>query len=260
MSLNHIRVVLVGTTHPGNIGAAARAMKTMGLTQLVLAAPLCEPDETSLAMAANAGDLLRAARRTDSLAEAVADCCLVVGTSARRRSVEWPSAELHDAAQHIVTGATHAAAAVVFGREKSGLTNEELDECNLLVQIPTAAEAASLNLAAAVQVVAYELRRAALVEPAMTTPPLPVEDQPAEAGELHRLVAHLETTIRATGFLAEGHEGVVMRRLRSLLYRSKPTLREVRILRGILASVDNMDLPTARATRAPALAEDANNV
>ena len=242
MSLNHIRVVLVGTTHPGNSGAAARAMKTMGLEQLVLAAPLCEPDETSLAMAANAGDVLRAARRTGSLGEAVADCHFVVGTSARRRSVEWPAAELPDAAQDILTAAANPPVALVFGREKSGLTNEELDHCNLLVQIPTAAHTASLNLAAAVQVVTYELRRAAPVQPAAQAPAVPPEDQPANAAELQRLIDHLQTTLRATGFLVPGHEGVVMRRLRSLLHRARPTLREVRILRGILASVKNSEV------------------
>ncbi len=238
MSLDNIRIVLVGTTHPGNIGSAARAMKTMGLHQLVLVSPQCDLGDTALAMAANAGDVLRSARRTDTLDEAVTDCTLVIGTSARQRSVDWPLADLHDAARKVANNAP-AATAVVFGREKSGLTNDELDHCNLMVRIATAPDAASLNLAAAVQVVAYELRRACTGDRVTEAEPRHPDDEPATSADLERLFSHLENTLRGSGFLIPRHEGVVMRRLRSFILRATPTHRDVRILRGICASVQD---------------------
>ena len=245
MALTNISIILVGTTHPGNIGATARAMKTMGLSRLVLAAPRCHIDDTAVAMAASADDVLGRALTVPDLATAVADWSLVVGTSARPRSVDWPSRSLRSAAPQLIAAGRNGPVAVVFGRERSGLTNEEMDRCNLLVRIPTAEELHSLNLAATVQVVAYELLQAATQAAGLNDSDRPdpkrPDDEPASAAESERLFEHLDATLRQIGFLQPTRAGVVMRRLRSMVHRMRPSRREVRMLRGIFAASEGYE-------------------
>ena len=155
--LSNIRIVLVHTSHPGNIGATARAMKNMRLEQLVLVQPAQFPSAEATARASGADDLLARARCCATLDEAVADCALVIGASARLRSVRWQEFDPRACAQEVLQASAHAPVALVFGREQSGLTNEELERCHALVHIPSNPEYASLNLAQAVQVLAYEV-------------------------------------------------------------------------------------------------------
>lgn len=229
--LNNVRIVLVAPQHPGNIGAAARAMKVMGLTQLVLIAPAQFPHADATARAAGADDLLAGAKVHETVAEAVADCQLVIGTSARERSLPWPMVDPRQAADRAL--AVGGPVALVFGRERSGLTNEELDLCHAHLRIPCNPEFASLNLASAVQVACYELRMAAGSPPAHTDPePL------ATSGELEGLYTHLRAVSEASEFLDPEQPGVLMRRLRRLFSRAEPLASEVRILRGLLKSLD----------------------
>jgi TrmH family RNA methyltransferase len=155
-----VRIVLVGTTHPGNIGAAARAMKTMGLSDLVLVAPRRFPDDEATARASHAGDILERARVVNDLESAIADCGFVVAATARLRGMRWPIADPRQVAVSIWSQTEVAQTALVFGPERSGLTNEDLARCQLLVHIPTNPDYGSLNLAMAVQVLCYELRMA----------------------------------------------------------------------------------------------------
>ena len=156
--LHRIRIVLVEPTHPGNIGAAARAMKAMGLDRLCLVAPRRFPGAEATARAAGADDVLHAARIVESLDDALADCGLVLGTTARSRRIEWPVLDAREGARRAVAQAARAPVAVVFGRESAGLANAELDRCHALIRIPAAGRFSSLNVAAAVQILAYEMR------------------------------------------------------------------------------------------------------
>ena len=156
--LHRIRIVLVEPTHPGNIGAAARAMKAMGLDRLCLVAPRRFPSAEATARAAGADDVLHAARLVESLDDALADCGLVLGTTARSRRIEWPVLDAREGARRAVAQAARTPVAVVFGRESAGLTNAELDRCHALIRIPAATGFSSLNVAAAVQILAYEMR------------------------------------------------------------------------------------------------------
>ena len=162
--LENIRIVLMNTSHPGNIGSVARAMKTMGLTDLCLVSPLQFPDPKADEMASNAVDVLAQATVVETLEDAIADCALVVGTSARTRKIPWPLLAPRAMAEKVREEAPTNQIAIVFGREQSGLSNEELERCHLHVNIPANPEYSSLNLGAAVQVIAYELRVAALAE------------------------------------------------------------------------------------------------
>ena len=238
MILNRIRIVLVATSHAGNIGAAARAMKTMGLSRLVLVAPQSFPDPEATARAVGAENILQAAQVTASLDEAIRDCQLVIGTSARSRRIAWPTLSPDAAAARTLGEAATHEVAILFGRERTGLTNEELDRCHALVHIPTDPEFSSLNLAAAVQIVAYELRRAM---PATTDLPGPVTDalgEPlASAAEVQRFYEHLERVMTETGFLDPENPKLLMRRLMRLYNRAQLTTNEVNILRGILTAV-----------------------
>ncbi|MFT5175946.1 MAG: TrmH family RNA methyltransferase, partial [Gammaproteobacteria bacterium] len=170
VQLGCVRVVLVGTTHPGNIGAAARAMKTMGLNELVLVRPRHFPHADATARASGADDLLTTARVVDTLAEAVESCPYVVGTSARPRHLRWPEVDAREFATTVTAQHATAAVAVVFGRENSGLSNEELDCCQAVLRLPANPAYSSLNLAAAVQLVAYELRMAAVYRQRSSAP------------------------------------------------------------------------------------------
>jgi len=231
MSAN-IRIVMVNTSHPGNIGAAARAMKNMCLTQLCLVQPHTFPSEEATARASGADDLLATARVVDTLAEAVADCRVVIGASARLRSVSWPLLSPRQAAGLATAEAARAAVSIVFGRESSGLSNDELDLCTHLVHIPTNPEYSSLNVAMAVQVLSYELMLAA----APASPVAEREAAVASNAEMEGLFAHLEQALDEIGFIDARRSEKLMRRLRRLFHRAAPASDEVNILRGILSA------------------------
>lgn len=232
--LDDIRIVLVETSHPGNIGAAARAMKTMGLSQLALVAPKYHSHPEATALASNAPDVLEQAVVFPTLAEAVADCSLVVATSARPRHHNWQVVTPRECAAEMVRLSDGERAAVVFGREKFGLSNDELGLCQRLVQIPANPEYSVLNLAAAVQLLAYELRLA--LQPTESVEPL--APGIGNAG-MEDFYAHLERVIVRTGFLDPDNPRKLMRRLRCLFNRARPDANEYNILRGILASVED---------------------
>jgi TrmH family RNA methyltransferase len=233
---DNLRMVLVGTTHPGNIGASARAMKTMGLTRLVLVQPQRYPCAEATAMASGADDLLHRAPVVDNLDRALADCVLVVGASARPRGLTFPELDPRAAARLLIEAAAQAPVALVFGRESSGLSNDELDRCQYMVRIPANPGYSSLNLAAAVQVLAYELRLALLDQ----EPGQSVEaSEPAPYQELERFYEHLQEVLLATGFLDPANPRHLMRRLRRLFNRARPDRNEINILRGILSSVQD---------------------
>jgi len=231
---DNVRIVLVETTHPGNIGAAARAMKNMGLSQLYLVRPQRFPDAEATARAAGADDLLARAVVCDDLDEALTGCGMIVGASARARKISWPQLDPRAAAARLASAGGEAA--VVFGREHAGLTNEELDRCTYLLTIPTVPEFSSLNVAAAVQVVSYELRMA-------TAPPSPA-DQPhlATADQRERFYQHLEQVLLDLEFLDPANPKHLMRRLRRLFNRVELDENEVHILRGILTAVERKAL------------------
>lgn len=230
-----IRIVLVGTTHPGNIGASARAMKNMGLTDLALVAPRHFPDDEASARASGADDLLRNAAVVDSLEEATRDCVYVAGASARSRAIHWPCLEPRECAVRLTAESANGPVAVVFGPENSGLSNTDLDRCDTLLTIPANPDFRSLNLAMAVQVVAYELRLAAH---GSREPEFEPDAPPATREELEYFYAHLEIVLRNIRFLDPDNPRVLMRRLRRLFVRARPDRNEVNILRGILTAVD----------------------
>jgi len=228
-----IRIVLVGTSHPGNIGAAARAMKTMGLEQLCLVAPGRFPATEATVMAAGADDVLNHARVCTSLKEAVADCGLVVGTTARARQQAWRLLEPREAAAEISGYLPATEVAILFGSERSGLANDELEQCQLLVTIPTAEVYASLNLAMAVQVMCYELLLAGRKREAGAKPAAPL----ATAQEMEKLYEHLEEVLDDIDFRDRTGTGHLMLRLRRLFNRALLDENEAHILRGILTAV-----------------------
>lgn len=243
-SLSWARIVLVETSHPGNIGAAARAMKTMGLSQLYLVSPRRFPCAEATARAAGADDLLAAAIVVSDLEAAIADCATVVGTSARSRHVAWPSVEAANCSE-LAGGESGARVAFVFGRENSGLTNDELDRCNALLTIPTDPHYQSLNLAAAVQILAYELRKAALAQAVQTAPVAPFQGESAQdslgsAKELAGFYEHLRNALIHVGYLNPATPGLLMRRLRRLFSRSGLSRSEINLLRGILAAAERL--------------------
>lgn len=239
--LARIRVVLCEPSHPGNIGAAARALKTMGLTRLELVRPRNFPHPDADARASGAIDLLHAAYCRDTLDEALAGTSLVCGLSARRRDLTPEVADARTAAREIVAHARHEQAAVVFGTERVGLTIEELSRCQRLVRIPADPTYPSLNLAAAVQVLAYELRCACTELGAAAGPQGSVVN-PASHEEIEGLIEHLERSMRASGFLHPDRPGRLMQRMRRLLARARPESEEVAILRGFLRSVSEREV------------------
>ncbi len=237
MSRDDIRIVLVRPTHPGNIGAVARAMKNMGLTDLRLVAPAVAPDHPEArACAAAAADRLDSACVHATLDEALADCRLVIGTSARSRHIEWPALDPREAARRVVKAAALGwPSAFVFGTERTGLTNEELGRCQFVVAIPTDDAYPSLNLAAAVQIMTYEIRRATtLAAPGAAATKAHV---PAEQAYLQAFYAHLEEVMVQVGFLDPANPRLLMRKLVRLFNRAQPDRDELDILRGILTAV-----------------------
>lgn len=237
MNYKNIRVVLVSTSHPGNIGGVARAMKNMCLHELVLVAPEAEyPSGKAWARASGATDVLDTARVVPDLKEAIADCSLVFGASARLRAIPWPVVDAHACAEMVVPATTTENVALVFGRENSGLTNEELELCNHLVHIPANPEYSSLNIASAVQVLAYEIYTTSL-QLAGTLPVKEKHEYPyATVEEMEGLYQHFEQTLETLGFYDPENPRQLMRRLRRLFNRSRIDRMELNILRGILAA------------------------
>ncbi|HHQ4506523.1 tRNA (cytosine(32)/uridine(32)-2'-O)-methyltransferase TrmJ [Aeromonas hydrophila] len=233
--LDQIRIVLVNTSHTGNMGSAARAMKTMGLSQMVLVDPQAQPDDNAYALAAGASDLLANARIVSTLDEAIADCGLVIGTSARSRTLSWPMLDPREAGEKLVTEGMQHPVALVFGRERTGLTNDELQKCHYHVAIAANPEYSSLNLAMAVQTLCYEVRMHWLQQEQVGETDMVVDYPSAE--QLEGFYQHLEQTLLKTGFIADDHPGQVMSKLRRLFNRARPEAVELNILRGILTSV-----------------------
>ena len=248
-ALHRLRIVLVEPTHPGNIGAAARAMKTMGLERLCLVAPARFPSAEATARAAGADDVLHGARVVESVDEALAGCGLVLGTTARTRRIEWPVVDVREGARRAVTHAAETPVAVLFGRERSGLTNAEIDKCHTLIRIPTATDFSSLNVAAAVQIVGYEMRLSAHGASVASIAP---QAPPATSDELEGFYRHLEETLVRIGYLDPAAPKLLMRRLRRLFSRAEPDRAEINILRGILTAAIRASAGASREREAPA--------
>lgn len=237
------RIVLVEPQHPGNIGAVARAMKNMGLRDLHLVKPALFPHPEAAARASGADDVLDAAVVHGSFDQAIADCGLIVGTSARQRHLPWNIVEPRECAGRIAEASRIETAAVVFGAERTGLTNAELDRCHLLMTIPTASEYSSLNLAMAVQVVAYELWLATREG----APPPPERDVPlATAEEVARLYVHFEQVLEEIDFKDRTGGGHLMARIRRLFNRAQLDQNEMNIMRGILTAIQARRRPAGK--------------
>lgn len=255
MNLERLSVVLVNTSHPGNIGGVARAMKNMGIQRLVLVAPRQFPDEQATWRATAATDILENAVVVDTLGEAIADCRFVVGTSARGRRIPWPLLSPRECAVRVAPETVNGDVAIVFGREDRGLTNEELQQCHLHVTIPTDEEYSSLNLAMAVQILCYELRLC-LVQPSIETgaeslAAAEVADWDvgfATAENIERFFQHLEETLVDLEFLDPAAPRQLMVRLRRLYQRVRLDEMELNILRGILTETQ-LWVAGARAKR-----------
>jgi TrmH family RNA methyltransferase len=231
-----IRIVLVGTSHPGNIGSSARAMKTMGLEDLWLVAPERFPAPEATALAAGADDVLQNARVVPDLRAAIADCGLVVGTTARGRHLSWRIAEPREAALEIAAASQASKVAILFGTERTGLSNEDLQLCHTLLTIPTGQVYTSLNLAMAVQVVTYEVCLALRDRGSAVTRgegPVPL----ASSAEMEKFYGHLQQVLDEINFKDRTESGHLMARLRRLFHRTVLDENEVNILRGILTAV-----------------------
>jgi tRNA (cytidine32/uridine32-2'-O)-methyltransferase len=234
--LDNVRVVLVEPSHPGNIGGAARAMKTMGLSRLALVRPVRYPDPQAEWRAAGAQDVLESVQIFDDVASAIADCVLTVGTSNRERSIPWPMLSAESAGEAIVTRANHGPVALLFGRETSGLNNDELHRCQLHMQIPANPAYPSLNLAMAVQVACYELRKASIGDDRV-----PNWDRPAAtAKQLQAMFEHMNGVLERLTFFDRDNPGQTPTRLRRLFNRIDPDDTEVQILRGICSQIDRV--------------------
>ena len=235
-TLDSIRFVLVGTTHPGNIGAAARAMKTMGISNLHLVEPLHYPSAEATARASGADDLLASAIVHDSLQSAIEGCHQVYGMSARLRHLPVPIVDPRQAVEQIQEYQDGAQVAIVFGREHSGLSNDELDRCQNLINIPANEAYSSLNLAAAVQVFAYELKMS--FNPEIKVGRVGEDREAIDAKDLEHLYSHFEESLMAIGFLDPQNPKNLMRRLRRLFNRADLDRNELQILHGILRAAE----------------------
>ena len=236
-SLENIRFVLVGTTHPGNIGAAARAMKTMGLTKLHLVEPLHYPSAEATARASGADDVLASVVVHQDLVSAITGCHHVYGMSARLRHLPIPVVDPRQAVARIQQQADDSQVAILFGREHSGLSNEELDKCQHLINIPANPEYSSLNLAAAVQVFAYELKMS--FAPSIEVGRVGEEREAIDAKDLEHLYQHFEQSLTEIGFLDPENPKNLMRRLKRLFNRADLDRNELQILHGILRAAEN---------------------
>jgi tRNA (cytidine32/uridine32-2'-O)-methyltransferase len=242
--LDQIRIVLVNTTHSGNIGAAARAMKNMGVTQLVLVDPIAEIDGDAIVRASGASEILDDCIIVPSLDEAVVGCGLVIGTSARGRHIPWPLCSPRECASKANQAVKHGnSVALVFGRESRGLTNEELHKCNAHVHIPTNPDFSSLNIAAAVQVLCYEMRISALEQTNQTEQQnaskwgVEWDYELAPHDDMERFFDHLKQSLVDIGFLDPNTPKQLMTRLRRMFQRTALDKMEVSMMRGILAAV-----------------------
>ncbi|MBV1905733.1 MAG: RNA methyltransferase [Pseudomonadales bacterium] len=256
--LPSIRFVLVEPSHPGNIGAAARAMKTMGLNRLYMVAPKRYPDPQAEWRAANALDVLDNAIVVRELSEAIADCDLVIGTSTRSRTIPWPLHTAREIGDLVVADSQSSEIAILFGREASGLSNDELQRCHMHLQIPTHPEYPSLNLSMAVQIVAYELYQAKIravddnskdgdgsvaassaSKEGKQEHQSPLDwDRPLSTGAaMESFFEHLELVLGQTGFLDPGNPGKVLIRFRRLFMRIRPDETEMQMLRGFLSQI-----------------------
>ncbi len=246
---SRVKIVLVNTSHPGNIGAAARAMKNMGLSELVLVAPAEFPSGVAVGRAASALDILERAQVVESLTEAIGDCSLVIGASARRRSIPWPMLSPEQTGlKTVAESASGQRVALVFGREDSGLNNDELQLCNYHVQIPANPDYSSLNLAAAVMVICYEVYKAKLVKEEGSTDELTGEggealegswDQGFASGEqVEHFYDHLERVLIAIDFHDPENPRQLMQRMRRLFNRIRIDEMEMNILRGVLTNIE----------------------
>lgn len=230
--LSNIKIVLIQTFHPGNIGAAARAMKNMGLTQLVLVNPVDFPSDEATSRAGQATDLLENVQIVSSLEEAIADCSLVVATSARDRSIPLPAMSARQAGVKLSSEAKQAQVALVFGRERMGLHNSDIQQCHMQVNIDANPVYPVLNISQAIQILCYEIFQAS-------------EDDGIEHDEneypLHKelelFYGHLETTLASSGFINDSHPGQAMEHFRALYRKARPTKKELQLLRGSLASL-----------------------
>tara|TARA_R110001592_G_scaffold88240_1_gene259911 strand:+ start:5427 stop:6284 length:858 start_codon:yes stop_codon:yes gene_type:complete len=258
--LDQVRIVLVNTSDCRNIGSAARAMKTMGLSQLVLVDPIEMPNGQAQALAAGATNVLANAKVVSTLSEAIDDCGLVVGTSARSRTLPWPMLEPRGCGEKMIVEASEYPVALVFGRESSGLTNDELQLCHFHVQIPANPEYSSLNLAMAVQTLSYEIRTSYLLsteneyqehstgngnyigKKGIGKKMLKAKSEDDElypvTEETERFYQHFENALKATGFIGDKHPGLVVTKLRRLFNRARPDVKEIKMMRGILASIE----------------------
>ncbi len=235
--LDQVRIVLVNTSHPGNIGAAARAMKNMGLQQLALVTPAQFPHADATARASGADDILANAMICDDLNQAIDGCHLVLATSARSRTLRWPLISPSEAAEMVVSAPKQQTVAVVFGNERVGLTNDELTLAQHHINIPTVEGFSSLNLAAAVQVIAYELYAASLQNTGIQAD----EDlrELITADQMQGFMQHLASVLTKVEFLDPNHPKLLMKRLQRLFHRANLDTTELNILRGILSAVDN---------------------
>lgn len=247
-ALGRIRIVLVGTQHPGNIGSAARAIKTMGLSRLSLVEPERAPDGDAFALAAGAGDVLDSATTHATLADAIADCRVVLGCTARDRRIALVGFDGRGAGAHAwMQAKAGAEVALVFGRERTGLTNDELQLCHAAVHIPSNPEYGSLNLAMAVQVVAYEVRMAMMgaAMPDLTPARVEATDPDRVVGtashaEMEGFYGQLADTLEVIDFHKGRAPESAMRKLRRLFTRAQLNGPEVRLLRGVLADAARM--------------------
>ncbi len=235
----NIRIVLMRPSHPGNIGATARSMWTMGFQHLYLVEPDIFPSEVAVARATGADHVLGHAVVCQDLDAALHGVHMVLATSARQRSVAWPIMEPRQAMQTAWQAAKQGQVAILFGRENSGLSNAELDRANIHVTVPVNAAFHSLNLASAVQIMTYELRQA------MTGQTLPVsssstdtEDQPATAENIARFFVHLEQVLHAIDFIKVPNSSRLVRKIRRLFVRAGMSVDDVNIFRGILSAIE----------------------
>ena len=243
-----LRIVLVGTQHPGNIGSAARAMKTMGLDDLHLVKPHKYPHAEASALAAGATDLLDRAILHESLADAVADCHFVMGTTSRRREVPLPEFMPREAATQLLQASHTGKVALVFGCERTGLENEDLQRCHATVCIPANPDYASLNLAAAVQILAYEYRMSWLATRTTSdtpdiqaaTLPMEADSMPATHDDMERFFGHLSELMEQVDFHKGRAPEMVTARLRRLYLRANMDVREIKILRGLFSDTQRM--------------------
>lgn len=235
--LNNVQIVLVNTTHPGNIGAVARAMKTMELQNLTLVSPKKFPDVNATALASGADDILEKARVTKSLAEALADTEIVFATTARFRELQLPTSNPKDAAEFIVSKIKNHKISIVFGRESSGLTNKEMELCNKHLYIPTNPNFPALNIAAALQIVVYEIKMALNEQDKINFDP---NNFLATNKEVNSFYNHLEQTLLDVDFLKPSNHYKLIQKIKRLFNRSQLEKSEINILRGILTKVDNI--------------------